>query len=156
MALAIPETTSRIRRETDAALINAIANDPSVKPDFGYNPDVMDFAEVFGDPEHYIVLSNGHSVVSLFEWSAPGVWQQHFAALPHARGAPAINAAKQMADYLFKHHEARMIWAMAPTDRPEVATLAYLAGYHDEGETEDVTNRAVRLMVRERANAGPA
>lgn len=103
-----------IRRETDADLINAIANHPDVLPYFDLSQSgALDFSECLTRPEDYVILSNGIDAVGIFEWSAPGVWQGHTMFHPDCRGKRAIAAGKAICAAMFEHG-ADMLWGQTP------------------------------------------
>lgn len=121
-----------IRREVDSALVNRIANDPSVAPTFGM-PDCgpMDFREVIERRDDHVVLSDGAAVVAICEWSAPRVWQVHAMALPEARGRHAVQAFREAADWMFEREGARLLWAQVA--QRHVAQCARMVGFRRTG-----------------------
>jgi hypothetical protein len=105
-----------IYRATDAAIHNAIANHPEVKPTLSYTEEYADFTPLFDHPDDYILLHDGNGAASIFEWSAPGVWQGHSMFLPEARGRAGIQSGKDMIAWMFDQG-ARMIWGQTPLDK---------------------------------------
>jgi hypothetical protein len=104
-----------IRRETDAALINSIANHPQVLPffDLGRTGE-LDFTECVERPDDYVILTDGEACASIWEWSAPGVWQGHSLFLPEVRGRAAVSAGRAMGAWMLEH-VAAMLWGSTPT-----------------------------------------
>lgn len=138
-----------IVRATDAALHNAIANHPEVKPTLGYNEGPTDFTPLLDHPETYVLLSDGVGAAAIFEWSAPGVWQAHTMFLPASRGRTGLRAARAMMDRMFDDG-ARMLWGMTPVDHRAAQMFNRLIGAKAAGEGEDITGRKVRFFVVER------
>lgn len=141
-----------IRRETDAALVNAIANHPEVKPTFGYNQGPTDLAPLFDHPDAYAVLSDGTGAAGIFEWSAPGVWQGHSIFLPESRGEYGIAVARAMCRWIFDNLSARLIWGMTPLDHRAAALFNRMVGFRPEGEMVDAAGVRCRLFVMEKAS----
>lgn len=118
-----------IRRETDAALINRIANHPAVYSDFAMpGCGSLDFAEVARRTDDHVILTDGEAVAAICEWSAPGVWQVHVMAMPDARGAPARDILAAARDWMFAFG-ARMLWAQVPVNKPHVGRMASMVGF---------------------------
>lgn len=122
-----------IRRETDATLVNRIANHPSVLPHFDLaGTGALDFAECVAASDQYVVLSDGAACCCLLEWSAPGVWQAHTMMLPGVRGRDAIEAAKAMSAWMFDYG-ATMLWGQTPTILRHVLLFNRKVGFEPAG-----------------------
>lgn len=103
-----------IQRETDADLLNRIANDPAILPHFDLGrTGALDFTPCVLTPDDYIILSNGSDACALFEWSAPNVWEGHTMFLPSCRGKRAVETGKAMMAWMFDHG-ADMIFGQTP------------------------------------------
>ncbi|NYD88747.1 hypothetical protein [Sphingomonas melonis] len=133
-----------IRRETDAGLINRIANDSAILPHFDLGrTGALDFTPCLMAPDDYIVLSNGKDAAAMFEWSAPNVWEGHTMFLPSCRGRRAVETGKAMMAWMFEHG-AEIIWGQTPTiyrhvrwfNRQVGFSLAGIGFHHVSGEVE--------------------
>lgn len=138
-----------IRRETDATLVNSIANHPEVRPTFGYHEGATDLSELLDHPDAYVMLSDGRMAASIFEWSAPGVWQGHSIFLPESRGEYGIAAAKAMCRWMFGIMGARMLWGMTPLTHHAARLFNRLVGFRAEGEIVDEADIRCQLFVME-------
>lgn len=138
-----------IQRHFDAVLHNAIANHPEVKPTFGYNEGLTDLAPLLEHPEAYILLSDGKAACSVFEWSAPGVWQGHSFFLPEARGKHGIQTGKEMCRYMFDLG-ARMLWGMTPLQNRAAMMFNRLLGFKEAGEGVEASGHRVRFFILEK------
>lgn len=102
------------REQSDATLINAIANLPEVRPHFSYHGKDLDFSPVLNA---CVFLTNGEDAVGIFEERGadgpkPGVWQAHTMFAPTCRGSKALTTARAMLDHMKPH--ATAIWGTTP------------------------------------------
>jgi hypothetical protein len=101
-----------IWRETDPARINAIANDPTVRElmflGMIHPQNALDFSDCLAS-EKAIALVDDAGFCSIFQWSAPGVYECHIMARKAARGAGMIRSAREMLAYM-KERGARLVW----------------------------------------------
>lgn len=134
----------------DAALHNAIANDPAVRPTLGYHEGATDFSPLLENPESYVLLSDGEGVAGVFEWTAPGVWQGHTMIRPASRGRRAIRHGKAICRYMFEKKQARMLWGMAPEHHAGAKMFNRLLGMKAEGTIIDEAGVECRLFVMEK------
>jgi len=139
-----------IVRHRDALLHNLIANDPSVRPTFGYHEGYTDLTPLVDMPETYVLLSNGRNAASIWEWSAPDVWQGHSIFLPEARGRTGIDAGRQMCRYMFDEIGAKMLWGMTPLTHRPAQLFNRLLGFQEAGTGVDAADIEVRYFVLER------
>lgn len=121
-----------IYRATDAALHNIIANHPEVKPTIFYGEGEIDFSPLFEAEDQYVLLHDGVGAASIFEWSAPGVWQGHSMFLPDSRGKNGINAGRAMVAWMFDYG-AEMIWGQTPLDNRPAQMFNRLLGFKPNG-----------------------
>jgi hypothetical protein len=140
-----------IVRATTADVHNYIANHPEVKPTFGYQEGLTDLSPLFEHPEQYILLHDNEGAASIFDWSAPGVWQGHSMFLPRRRGKEGIQSAKDMLGWMFDYG-AKMIWGMTPTsdDFRRAHIFNRLLGFRACGFRTDGAGREVCLFEMER------
>lgn len=137
-----------IYRATDVELHNRIANHPRVKPLLGYNDGPTDFTALLGEPENYILLSDGIGAAAIFEWSAPGVWQAHTMFLPESRGRGGFNAAREMMSWMFERG-AKMLWGMTPIRHRPALVFNSIIGAKPAGEGKDLNGTPVRFFTVE-------
>lgn len=140
-----------IRRETDAELLNRIANHPDVRPTFGYHDGETDLSQLFDHPDSYVVLTDGNSAASIWEWSAPGVWQAHFLMLPESRGEYGVAAGKAMCRFMHEQIGARLLWGMTPDSKEfrRAQMFNRLLGAKPAGQITDAANVRCHLFVME-------
>lgn len=138
-----------IVRHQDALLHNLIANDPSVRPTFGYHEGYTDLTPLLDLPETYVLLSNGKNAASIWEWSAPGVWQGHGLFLPECRGRHAIDCGKEMCRYMFDTVGAKMLWGMTPEYHKPAKLFNRLLGFQEAGTGKDAADIEVRYYILE-------
>ena len=140
-----------IIRATTAGVHNYIANHPEVKPTFGYQAGMADLSPLLEYPDQYIFLHDNEGAASIFEWSAPDVWQGHSMFLPRVRGKDGIRSAKAMLQWMFDYG-ARIIWGMTPTseDFRRAHMFNRLIGFEACGLRTDAAGREVRLFRMER------
>lgn len=105
-----------IRRETDAALVNRIANAEAVRCGVCYKQGEMDWSPAMGRDD-IIVLSNGEDACAVFAETAPRVYQSHTMFGAKCRGRDALNNARDMLDYMRRY--ADIVWGATPlSNRP--------------------------------------
>lgn len=101
-----------IRRESDAALINRITNDPAVLPFISRHGGEIDWTPAI-ESEDCIVLSNGEDAAMVLERAAPRDWQVNTIFAPTCRGKKAIEAARAMKTYMIPKY-ADVIFGSIP------------------------------------------
>lgn len=138
-----------IVRATTADVHNLIANHPDVKPTISYTEDYADFTPLLDHPDDYVMLHDGEGAASIFEWSAPGVWQGHSMYLPERRGKAGIRSGKLMLEYMFDHG-ARMIWGQTPLDNRPAQMFNRLLGFKENGTGVHHVAGPVRYFVMEK------
>jgi hypothetical protein len=122
-----------IYRATDARIHNLIANHPQVTPTINYSGTYADFTPLFEQPDHYILLHDGEGAASIFEWSAPGIWQGHSLYLPERRGKEGIQSGREMVAWMFDHG-AEMLWGQTPLDNRPALMFNRLLGFKPAGQ----------------------
>jgi hypothetical protein len=140
-----------IYRATDARIHNHIANHPEVKPTISYAEDYADFTPLFEQPDHYILLHDGMGASSIFEWSAPGVWQGHSMFLPERRGKEGIASAKDMIAWMFEQG-ARMLWGQTPIENLPARMFNRLVGFKRCGRGVHHVAGPVEYFILEKGN----
>lgn len=123
--------TSAVAPSRDAQFINAVVNDPSVRPFVGpADLGELDLSEAIARPEHLCLM--GVYGGFLLAWSAPGVREVHTFILPSGRGAWARQARAEMVAYCAARGDT-MLWTKIPPDLPHVARFATEAGMRFTG-----------------------
>lgn len=133
-----------IRRETDAALINRVANDSEVRPFIDYRgvDAPMDWSEVVA---RCIVLSNGTDAVAAFEEVEPRIYQAHLMFLPTCRGKRAIETAIEMLEYL--KPIADVVRGAGPDSNKRVQWFARHLGFASIGSDVYDADGSVQLFA---------
>lgn len=131
-----------IRRETDISLINSIANDDAVRPFIRPDGEAMDFAPFEGKrigETGVVILSNGEDAVSLFEITAPRIYQAHTLFGPTCRGRKAIDTAREMVSHMFESG-ADIVWGVVSrANRRAVMFHRLIGATVIGGDDDDVT-----------------
>jgi hypothetical protein len=134
---------SAVAPSRDVAFINAVVNDPSVRPFVG--PEYLgelDLSEAVARPENLCLM--GIHGGFLLAWSAPGVREVHTFVLPAGRGAWARQARAEMVAYCRADGNA-MLWTKIPPDQPHVERYAVEGGMRRTGQI--VTTFGVPYMI---------
>ena len=141
---AAKKDTQRLQRAIVDGLEDVKAQDITV-----FNTEHL--SPLFEHPDQYILLHDNEGAASIFDWSAPGVWQGHSMFLPRRRGKEGIQSAKDMIGWMFDHG-AQIIWGMTPTseDYRRVHMFNRLIGFKARGLRTDAAGREVRLFKMER------
>lgn len=106
-----------IRRETDAELVNEIANHPSVWPHVARHGQPLDFSPAFPATQSgAVILTNGEDAAMVFEQTAPRVWQVCTMFKDTCRGDRAREVGKAMRDYMVPF--ADLIFGKVPDSLP--------------------------------------
>lgn len=102
-----------IRQEFHPDLINHISNLPGVRENICYHGDAMDWSDAFPFSETgVVVLSNGEDACAVFALTGHKTWQSHTMFAPSCRGKAALNAAREMIEYMAPY--ADLIWGATP------------------------------------------
>ena len=140
-----------IRRETDAALLNQIANDQTVQNlmflGMVYPNQELDFSDAVETPKN-IALTDDAGFAAIFQWSAPRVYECHIMGTKSARGANAMQSGREMLAYM-KNEGARLVWG-----RPSIYNRAAICfirrmGLKSEGKGSDPFVGEVEYFVTE-------
>jgi hypothetical protein len=124
-----------LERSTDAAHLNRIANDPSVRPYLGLGVGDVDLAPVLQNPSVY-ALTNEHGGL-VFLPVLSGLYSVHTLFLPSGRGAKAVRAALEAVDWLFSNTDAKAVTTEVPATNAPAGWLARRCGFQKTGRRED-------------------
>jgi hypothetical protein len=117
----VPIPTLSVRREFAAEHVNAILNDPSVRPFVGMQEiGDLDFGALVSDLRNYLLMADGGGF--FLGAQGDGVYEVHSQFLPEARGKTAVLAAADGLRYMFVRTDAVEIVTFVP--RGNVAALA--------------------------------
>ncbi|WP_343518092.1 hypothetical protein [Sphingomonas sp.] len=106
-----------IRRETDAELVNRIANHPSVWPHVARHGQPLDFSAAFPATQSgAVVLTNGEDAAMVFEQTADRVWQVCTMFQDTCRKERAREVGAAMRDYMAPY--ADLIFGKVPNSLP--------------------------------------
>jgi len=140
-----------IQRETDAGLLNIVANDPAVRRmafiGMSYPNMELDYASVFEDDRN-VILSDGVAFCAIFKWTSPGVYECHIMALPHVRGADMMAKAREMLAYM-KNHGAVSVWGQPSIYNKAAVCFIRRMGLRASGYGNDPFIGEVQYFVTE-------
>lgn len=120
----------RLATAGDIPAINAILNDPAVKPTaaLGQSGD-LDVTTLFNGRNVILSAPGGGAV---FAWSSPGVFEGHSFFLPTIRGRKAVALGREMLIFMFRHG-AQRIWGQTPADNRPACMFNRLLGFKSLG-----------------------
>lgn len=98
-----------IERVFDPAIVNALLNDPAIRPTIGGEGE-MDVTALVEDPRNVFFMAPGGGMA--FLWRGPGIYEAHTHFL--CRGADALNLAQAMMARLWRDFPVRMVWGLTP------------------------------------------
>lgn len=122
-----PQVALEVSR--DVAAFNAIANDPSILPHIVVEGSV-DLAAYFECEDNLGFMGDGCAFLA--HCLEPAVYEVHSMALPHARGANVMAAAKQAITHMFIATPARELLTRVVVDNRRAAGLAMHVGFTPE------------------------
>ena len=114
---------------TDVALLNRVANHPSVRPYLGLGAEPMDTQWILDMPGTVALMSDVGGFI--FLQHAPGLYSVHSLFLPEGRGGKAVKAAMDAVKWLFENRDARAITTEVPTNNPAAKWLALRVGFFE-------------------------
>lgn len=121
-----------IQRSFDGELLNAIVNDPAVRPDVGGDGESwLDLTPVSGDEKNYLLL--GAAGGFLATWTAPETYEIHTFILPRGRGQQAFELAREGLDYMIANG-ATHLWTRVERKARHTRIFTLRAGFKPCGE----------------------
>lgn len=115
-----------LSRATDATFINAVVNDPSVRPYVYGPPGPLDLTPIISNPNNF-VLTGKHGGMVMIE-VMPHVFELHAQVLPDGRGLWAQTMADQSVAWLFMHTRANEIIVRIPVNNVPALMMARACG----------------------------
>lgn len=140
-----------IQRVENPELVNAVANEATVRQlmfvGMMYPLHDLDFSDCVGNKQN-VCLMDDKGFCSIFQWSAPGVYECHIMAPKSARGASCMKSARKMLTYM-RNHGARLVWG-----RPSIYNRAAICfirrmGLKSAGFGTDAAAGDVQYFVTE-------
>lgn len=123
-----------IRRTMDAKAINALVNDPTIRPYVGGEGE-LDLTDVVHNPANYVLEAEGGAwILGLL---MPGTYELHTCFRPEGRGKGYFAAAREALRYMFAETECLEIVTKCPDDNPGARMAANLMGFHERFRRED-------------------
>lgn len=119
-------------RTTDADAINALVNDPAIRPHVGGDvAQPVDLTAHVAHPANLFLLGE-HGGFGLM-WSAPGTMEVHTFVRPAGHGAWALAAARDMVRMAGEHGAVRL-WTRVEPNARHVAAFARRSGMRPAGQ----------------------
>ena len=115
-------------RTTDAALVNALLNDPLIRPTIG-GDGVLDASLLLNDARNVCLMGDGGA--AMFAWRGPGIFEGH--SFFRVRGREAIMLGKSLLGSMFKDYGARMVWGLTPANLRHVRWFNRRLGFRSHG-----------------------
>jgi len=136
-----------LERCFDADRINAVVNDPAVRPHVGA-PDAgdLDVSELIARPEHWFLMGDHGGF--MLGWSAPETREVHTFILPEGRGKWADAARTAMIDYARSNGTQRLWTKIAENDR-HVIRYARHGGMQFTGDVLETFGKPYRIYRME-------
>lgn len=124
---------------------NAVINHPLVAATFGKTDAPVDVSSLLDEPENYVLMAHGDTI-TIFEWSAPDIWQAHYASL--SRGGDAVDGLLAMAGSMFADG-AKMLWGQIPDANRAARLMARMIGAKSKGFVDRDAEGRCELFVLE-------
>lgn len=125
--------TVALQRSAEPILVNALANDPAIRPTIGGDTKLaLDLTAAVEDDKN-IVLMGEHGGFILV-WCAPHVYEVHTLIKPEGRGPWAHQAAECGFGIMFDAYGAKHIWTRVLSTASNVRNFTIAAGFKPCGE----------------------
>jgi streptogramin lyase len=120
-----------MQRCFDAARINTLVNDPSIRPFIGGDGEsALDLTAAVDDPQNVFLM--GEHGGFAFTWSAPRTYEVHTFILPTGRGPEALEMALTARGWM-EEHFADHLWTRVHPDAANVRKFTLKAGFVPAG-----------------------
>ena len=120
-----------VHRATNAKALNAILNDPSVKPYVSMFAGTIDATALVKDTNNVTIMAAGGGC--LFHNIGRGQYVVHAQFVEGRRGKYALSVCRQAVAWLFKNTAALEILAFIPVTAPHSAVIARYCGFEYRG-----------------------
>lgn len=127
-----------IERTFSPEIINALMNDPTVRPTIG-GKGKLDATTLLCDPRNICLIADGGG--AMFAWRGPGVYEGHSFFL--VRGRDAIALGRAIMDQMV----GNMVWGLTPEHLPHVRWFNRQIGFVSHGFMDTPEGRC-ELFVR--------
>lgn len=121
-----------LRRCFDADTINALVNDPSIRPHIGGDGESpLDLSAAVADRQNVFLM--GEHGGFAFTWSAPRTYEVHTFILPEGRGPAALELALTARGWMAEHF-ADHLWTRVTPEAANVRAFTLKAGFSPAGQ----------------------
>lgn len=122
-----------LKRSDSPILVNALANDPDIRPHVGGDPKLpVDLTEAL-ECERNVCLMGEHGGF-LGIWCGPGVYEVHTLIRPQGRGPWALEAARSAISIMFDAYGAKHLWTRVLVTARNVRAFTMAAGFRPCGQ----------------------
>lgn len=115
-------------RTMDSAALNAVANDPCVRPWLG-GEGPIDLTDTIANPDNIALVTpcgqGGYVLVK----HHPGLYEAHSLAVASARGRPMLMLAREGFRHLFAATDCIEVWTKCPDDNARASRWADAVGF---------------------------
>lgn len=116
-----------VERSFDADRINALVNDPTIRPFIGGDiSESLDLSAAISDDRNVFLIGE-HGGFAL-SWCGPGDYEVHTFAMPEGRGQWAISAALYGIDFMASVYGAQHIWTRIKPEARHTKLFARAVG----------------------------
>lgn len=119
-------------RTLDAAVFNAMANDPTIRPWLG-GIGPLDLTGLVADPQNFALLTPQCDGGYLLIRRDLGLYEAHSLAYPSARGRPMLELARDGFRYMFTATDAIEIVSKCPDGNTAALRWAEIVGFEHLG-----------------------
>lgn len=139
-----------VRRETDPAFINRVANSASVRPFIDYRgvDSPLDLTPAVGRPAEVgmVWLSDGEDALACFVLTAERTYQAHVMFGERCRGRKALDTAEEMLAQI--EPSANLIWGAIPMRNRRTRWFARKVGFVEVAQDHFEAEGPVAIMAR--------
>lgn len=114
-----------MKRTADPSEVNALLNDPAIRPTIGGH-GFLDAASLLADDRNYCVICDDGG--ALFRWSGPGIYEGH--SFFRVRGKQAIHLGRNVLQCMMW---ADMIYGLTPKELRHVRWFNRKLGFQSKG-----------------------
>jgi hypothetical protein len=121
-----------IERCFDAVLLNALVNDPAIRPDVGGDGEsYLDLTAVLAEDRNVLLVGTAGGFLAT--WTAPETYEVHTFILPHGRGPQAFALAREGQAWM-QAHGATHLWTRVDRKHRHTRLFTLRAGFKPCGE----------------------